>query len=98
MMHEIRIEMVKKTEQELAEERMAKRMKFVMFELMNGGKIAVKAGGIEYVCEYVNAERDERGTKIKMRGYYGREYILKDDFATVLSRINLAVEEDREVW
>lgn len=97
MMHEIRIEMVKKSEQELEAERTAKRMKFVMFELMNGGKIAVKAEGVESVSEFTDGYSGKRGSEIMLRGYYGRKFILKDDFATVMSRLNLALEADREV-
>lgn len=76
-------------------------MKFVMFENAFGAKCAVPVNRVKFVREqeYTDPNGVERnGTCICVVGKYDDEIVLRDDFATVVSRLNLNASDGREVW
>lgn len=76
-------------------------MKFVMFENAFGTKCAVPVNRVKFVREqeYTDPDGVERnGTCILVAGLFDEEIVLRDDFATVVSRLNLNASDGREVW
>ena len=76
-------------------------MKFVMFENAFGYMIAVPVNRVKLVREqgYTDPGGVSRnGTCICVSGKTESEIVLSDDFATVVSRLNLNASDAREVW
>ena len=76
-------------------------MKFVMFENAFGAKCAVPVNRVKLVREQYYTDPDgvkRNGTCICVVGKYDDEIVLRDDFATVVSRLNLNASDGREVW
>ena len=76
-------------------------MKFVMFEDAFGAKFAVPVNRVKIVREQDYTDPDgvsQKGTFICVAGKTEREIVLSDDFATVVSRLNLNESDGREVW
>ena len=76
-------------------------MKFVMFENAFGYIIAVPVNRVKLVREQGYTDPDgvsRKGTCICVAGKTESEIVLSDDFATVVSRLNLNASDAREVW
>ena len=76
-------------------------MKFVMFENAFGAKCAVPVNRVKLVREQEYTDPDgvsRKGTYICVAGKTESEIVLRDDFATVVSRLNLNASDGREVW
>lgn len=76
-------------------------MKFVMFENAFGYMIAVPVNRVKLVREQGYTDPDgvsRKGTCICVAGKTESEIVLSDDFATVVSRLNLNASDAREVW
>ena len=76
-------------------------MKFVMFENAFGYMIAVPVNRVKLVREQDYTDQggvSRNGTCIRVAGKTDSEIMLSDDFATVVSRLNLNASDAREVW